>query len=110
MTTECVIAGQPSTGTVQFTGLSIGGKVTEVTIDSTSWTPLPATPLAQRNALAIQNLSGIEIKLNYDNTIVGYVGMVVANGAERQYDITDAIVIYAKAASGTPTINVEELA
>ena len=58
---------------------------------------------------AVQNNSGTEIKVNYDNTESGYVGMIVANGSERFYDITDSIIIYAKSQSGTPTVVVEEI-
>lgn len=91
-------------------GLNIGGKVTEVTLNDTTWTPLPLTPLTDRNAVAIQNRSGIEVKINYDNTAIGYLGMVIPTGGERFYDLTDDILIYAKASSGTPILNIEELA
>lgn len=98
-----------ATGSFTFSGLKNGGKVSEVTLNSTTWTALPASALTDRNALAIQNHSGIEIKLNYDDTEPGYVGIIMTDGSERQYDITDAIVIYAKATSGNPVVNVEEL-
>lgn len=98
-----------ATGTFKFSGLGNAGKITEVTIDSTSWTSLPATPLVDRNALSIQNRSGTEIKINYDNNVTGYEGIAIINGGERYYDLTETIIIYAKAASGTATITVEEL-
>mgnify|MGYP006374604905 CR=1 FL=1 len=91
-------------------GLNVGGKVTVVSINSTTWTALPASPLANRNALTIQNASVSEIKLNYDNTTVGYVGIKVIVGSERYYDIKDTIIIYAKSQAGTVDIVVEELA
>jgi hypothetical protein len=97
-------------GTFSQQGLSTGGRVTEVTLNSSTWTALPATPLANRNAISIQNRTGIEIKVNYSSGVSGYVGMVIPSGGERFYDITDAIIIYAKSTTGTPTINVEELA
>ena len=97
-------------GTIKPSGLNIGGLVTEQTINPTTWTALPLSPLANRNALAIQNQSGQEIKINYSSGQAGYVGMIIANGSERTYDITDAIVIYAKSSSSVVTINVEELA
>lgn len=96
-------------GTFTPTGLTVGGLMTIVTLDSTSWTALPATPLANRNAISIQNQSSIEIKYNYDNTTVGYVGAKIAADGERFLEITDSIIVYAKAASGTPSILVEEL-
>jgi hypothetical protein len=89
--------------------LRVAGRISEIVIDNTSWTPLPATALANRKAINIQNLSGQEIKLNYNNGIAGYVGIVVANGGERSYDMEDGIVIYAKSVSSTVNINVEEI-
>lgn len=110
MTTECIVQGAGLTGEFTPTGLKVGGKVTEVPLNAVTWTALPATPLTGRNAISLQNRSGIEIKLNFDPTVVGYVGVFVPDGYERAYDITDSILIYAKAASGTPTVIIEELA
>lgn len=100
--------------TVTFTpsGLRNGGRITEVTLSDVAWTVLPATALASRNAMSIQNVSGSEIKVNYDFTAplpAGYVGTVIPSGGERQYDITDAIPLYAKAETGSPIIIVEEI-
>lgn len=97
-------------GNFSFSGLRIGGRISEVVLDDINWTALPLTALANRNSISIQNISGLEIKIQYDNTTVGYLGVAIAPGGERFYDLTDAIVIYAKASSGTPTIIVEELA
>lgn len=93
-----------------FSGLSVGGQVTEVTIDNTSWTALPATALLNRNAIAIQNRTGQEIKINYDNSEPGYVGIVIDDKSERFYDITDDILIYAKSKTSSCVVFVEELA
>lgn len=90
-------------------GLRTAGLVTAVALNSTTWTALPPSALTGRNALSIQNPSAIEIKINYSAVIVGYVGMVIGSGGERFYDITDDILVYGKSASGTPTINIEEL-
>jgi hypothetical protein len=106
------VTGSNFSGTFSPSGLKNGGKYSEVVLSAVAWTPLPATPLADRNAICIQNISPVDIKLNYDYTgplPAGYTGVLVPSGAERFYDITDAIVIYAKAASGTPTIGVEEI-
>lgn len=97
------------TGEIVPSGLKNGGRVTEVTINSAGWTALPATALTDRNAIGVQNLSGQEIKINFDNSVSGYIGMVVADGSERQYDITDAIIVYARSQSGTAVVNVEEI-
>jgi len=98
------------TGSFAPSGLRNGGLITEVTLNSLTWTPLPATPLADRNALAIQNNSQIDIKVNYRSDVAGYVGArVKANGGERFYDVKDDIILYAKSDGGTPTVTVEEI-
>lgn len=112
------VSGQPAvrvtgtnfSGSFSISGLKIGGRVTEVTLNPTTWTPLPATPLANRNAINIQNVAGEEIKLNYTSGQAGYVGIVVGSGSERSYDIQDDIVLFAKSISSVVTINVEEIA
>lgn len=96
-------------GNFSFSGLRNGGKITEVTIDDSSWTALPLTALVDRNALSIQNISSVEIAIQYDNSVVGYSGVKIAVGGERFYDITDDIIIYAKSSLGSATITVEEL-
>lgn len=100
----------PEGGSFQIQGLSVEGKITIVSIDDSSWTALPATPLTNRNGLGIQNLSGQNIYINYDNTVVGFEGILIPDGAERFYNITDSIVIYAKSGSGAVGVTVEELA
>ncbi len=99
-------------GSASFTpsGLTIGGLVTEVNLDSSTWTALPPTPLTGRNAVGVQNLSGISIKINHSSGVGGWVGILVKPNGERYYDITDSVIVYAKAESGTPTIVVEEIA
>ena len=91
-------------------GLSVGGKITQVALNTATWTALPPTALANRNSLSIQNISGVEIKIQYDNTTVGYSGVTVSSGSERHYLVSDTVIIYAKSASGTPTVQTEELA
>jgi len=89
-------------------GLKNAGRVQLITLSNTSWTALPATPLVDRNAISVQNNTTSEIKINY-TTGVGYVGMTIPVGGERSYDIKDTIVIYARAKTGTPIVEVEEL-
>jgi len=99
------------TGDVSILGLKNGGRVTEVTLNSVTWTALPAAALTDRNAIAVQNMSATEVKVNYDSTTVGYVGMaILASGGERQYDIQDDIILYGKSAAGSVSVNVEEIA
>jgi hypothetical protein len=90
-------------------GLRNGGKVTMVTLSAGSWTALPPTALTDRNAMGVQNQSDVEIKINYDNTESGYVGIIVPAGGQRFWDVTDAITIYAKSAAATPVVAVEEI-
>ena len=102
--------GLTSSGTFIQSGLTVGGLLTKVTLNAVTWTALPPNPLANRNALSIQNTSAIQIVLDYVDTNPIYEGVIVNSGAERFYTITDKIIIYAKAQSGTPTIMIEELA
>ena len=97
-------------GTLTQSGLSKGGRLTKVTLNAATWTALPATPLAGRNGLSIQNTSATQIVLDYVTTNGAYEGVIMNTSAERFYSITDAIIIYAKAQAGTPTIMIEELA
>jgi hypothetical protein len=86
-----------------------------VTLTDAAWTALPALPLSERNAIAVQNRSGVAVRLNYDFTgpLPGNDdGMELSGFGERQYDVTDQIVIYAKVVSGGGSIVVwiEEIA
>ena len=107
----CSISSSVSiSGGVKTQGLTLGGLVTEVVLNDTTWTALPAPPLPSRNAVSIQNFSGQLIKLNYNPATVGLVGVNVMDQNERFYDISDTILIYGKSTSGTCTIVVEEIA
>lgn len=100
----------PLNVTASFSGLRIGGRITLVQLNDTTWTPLPAVALANRNALSVQNVTLDEIKLQYNPATVGYVGVRVGSGFERFYDISDAITMYGKSAPGTsPLVIAEEL-
>ena len=97
-------------GVFELSGLNDGGKVTEVTLNPTTWTALPLTPLTNRNAMNIQNVSAEDIKVNYNSGQAGFVGMLIGSGSERSYDIKDTIIIYGKSISSVVTINIEEIA
>ena len=100
-----------ASGSIKPSGLNIGGRVTEVELVDTAWRALPTVALEKRNAIAIQNESGSDIKINYINTVGVTIGMTIkANGGERYYDISDSIVIYGRSTSGTVNVNVEEIA
>jgi len=92
-------------------GLKNGGRITVVTVNDSIWTAAPAVPLSNRNAIRIQNQSAVEIKLQYDPTVVGYVGVWIPPSCETYYDITDNIPIYLKCKTGFGPVDiiVEEL-
>jgi hypothetical protein len=105
------VTGAGFSGSFSQSGLTIAGLHTEVTIDDVSWTPLPATPQVNRNAIGIQNYTGFDLKINFINTPPGYTGMRIPDANEKYYGIKDTIIVYAKAeaGSGPITIDVEEL-
>ena len=99
-------------GAISPAGLSNGGRVTIVSVDESTWTAIPATPLANRNGISLQNFeTGANLLLNYDNTAPAAEGVNLVDNAERFYTITDSIVIYARVKPGGGTVNLicEEL-
>lgn len=99
-------------GEVSPSGLSNGGLVTRVTIDDTGWTALPPTALANRNGIAIQNYeTGALVRLNYDIAKAEADSVYLADNSERFYTITDDIIIYARTATGSGSVDLicEEL-
>lgn len=110
-----VLVRTSAVGTFTPSGLNIGGRISQVTINDATWSPLPSVALANRNAISIQNVSGFNMKINYQiafDDSYGYVGMDLPNNNERYYDIKDSIIIYGRLAtgSGTGVVNVEEIA
>ena len=102
-------------GIVSAAGLSIAGQVTEITLNTSTWTALERSgstnpngsgALTDRNAISIQNNSADDVILNYVDS--GSVGVLLQAGNERHTDITDGITIYALALTGTPTVILEE--
>ena len=90
-------------------GLRNGGRISFVTVNSTSWTALPLSPLSDRNGMSIQNQSNVEIAIQYVDTDPLYRGIKLAPNAERFYDIKDTIILSCKSSSGTPEILIEEI-
>ena len=90
-------------------GLRNGGKITLVILTSVNWTALPFTAFAARNALAVQNYSGQTVKINYSPLVSGFAGIIIPDQSERQYDITENIVLYGKCESGSAEVIVEEI-
>jgi len=96
-------------GEFTFSGLKNGGLITIVSINNSTWTKIPDPALVGRNAISIQNYSGEEIKLNYSNSVGGYVGIAIPDKGERFYDISDQIELYAKSKTGVVSVTIEEL-
>jgi hypothetical protein len=84
-------------------GLTVSGSFVELTIDSTTWTLVTVTNVL-RNHIWLQNQSAVDIKINPDNTTVGYKGIIIEPGQSVNIDIQDDIPMYLKAASGTGNI------
>jgi len=98
----------------QISGLTVKGLITIVEVNDLTWTELPALPLTEpsdRNALGIQNSDTSDIKIQFDNSVSGYVGWTISgNDSEFFTDITPAVILYAKSESGTFNITVMEIA
>lgn len=90
-------------------GLSTAGKFSNVIINDSNWTALPAASLSNRNGMGIQNPNATQLKLNFDNTEPGYVGWTVNANGELFIDIQDTVTIYAKSQSGNITLGIMEV-
>jgi len=110
-------AGNPLNGTLSVSGtfttsgLKIAGLITTVTINDATWTALPGTPLANRNAISVQNESAFQVRYNYNPLTVGYKGVRINADGERFLDVTESIILYAKASPGSGSVDliIEEL-
>jgi hypothetical protein len=99
------------TGEVQLVGLSTEGRVTHVPITNAAWTPIPAAALGGRQSIALQNFTGGDVRLNWDNTKPLTEGVILANGNERYYTVAEGLTLYAVHTSlVAATIIAEELA
>lgn len=99
-------------GEITSVGLTKEGKFTLVALNDTTWTPLPATALVDRNTVAILNRTNYEVYIQYGLGETAYSGMpVFANNGERRYPIRDTITLYGMFESGgSGSVHVEELA
>lgn len=81
-------------------------------LSDVAWTEIPAIALDGRTSLAIQNQTGFQIEVAYDDGIAYGEGMIVEDGNERQYNEIPAIFrIYARLEpGGAGSIRVEEIA
>lgn len=98
------------TGTFTPSGLQTGGLVSQVALNSTTWTALPASAFTGRNGMGIQNDNAVQVKVNFSAGVVGFIGWTVQPNGEFFIDVSDSITVYAKSASGTPTVTIMEVA
>jgi hypothetical protein len=103
-------------GEFSVSGLKTGGAITTILVDTTA-SPLPPLPLQDRNAIAIRNLSDTEtLYIGFNNLIEANdnlgttAGWQVGPQENLQFDITDQVIIYGIAASGTIKTQIMELA
>ena len=103
------LSGEVS-GEFSPTGLKNGGRITEVILSDSAWTALPpGGALVNRNAINLQNYdTGTQIKINFRND-VGYVGVIINENSERNYDITEHIQLFARCAVGSAVLICEEI-
>ena len=107
---DVAVKESTSIPTVPGGGGVSSGLTTDVSVNGSTWTALPPTPLTGRAGFSVQNQSGVQVKLNFA-TPAGYTGVIVENNGERFYDINDSGVLYCKSATAGPHtgIIVEEL-
>ena len=100
------------TGSFTFSGLSIGGLVTHIALTDAAWTALPATPLASRNTLTIQNVSdnGNIILWNYSASAPATEGFRVTDGGFKSVMVGPTIIIYGRMLAGSGTVACDEVA
>lgn len=106
-----------ATGTFTLSGLQTGGRVTTMMVGDTA-VPLPAIPLADRNAISVRNLSSTDkLYIGYSTAVTADRVIGVTSGDEVDpdagfnVDVTDEVVIYGICEAGKSVmIKVHELA
>lgn len=93
-----------------FALLEQGGQHKSILINSDTWTDVTPVPLVGRKAITVQNTNqDYKVKLNFDNSIVGFVGTTMYPEGERFYTALDNVKLYAKSELGSFYIDVEEV-
>jgi len=99
-------------GETSITGSrAISGDFDEVTVGDSGWTDL-TTSFTDILQLSVQNKSGVQCKVKAFSTAPtdGYVGMVLEDDEERNYnDLDTGFKVYARSSSGSVVLNVEVL-
>jgi hypothetical protein len=107
--------GLPVTGEFSLSGLNIDQRNTMLEV-TTIATPLPATPLGNRNSIAIRNLSKSEIlyigksDVEANDDLGTTAGWQVGPDETYNVDITEQIILYGIVETGTIKVQVRELA
>lgn len=96
-------------GTFTPSGLNTAGKLTQITLNIATWTALPATALTDRNGVGFQNRTSDQVLVGFISGAATTLGWTVDVNGEFFIDVTDAVVIFGLALTGTPTITVMEV-
>lgn len=102
------------TGSIQPEGLNIAGRITTMEVMVMA-TPLPAVPLANRNAMSITNLSNEVLYIGFDasvtaDSVVGTTsGWEIGPNEGFNIDVQGSIPIYGIAATGPILVKIMEL-
>lgn len=97
-------------GVLQIKGVSVEGRIQQLTLSTSAWTPAPATPLQGRNSLIVQNIGNTSVLWNYTDNPAVTIGFRIPAGGFREILITDEVKVYLRAATAAVTVLVEELA
>jgi len=92
------------------------GETAQLAITNTGWTLVPANALDSIVSLNIQNNTGQDVKLNFDNTEPGYEGILLSDSQERIYTLFPKTIanvtfqVYAKSSTSAVTLDYEVIA
>ena len=94
------------------------GQITKIEITTVAWTllersastdPIGLGPLTNRRVMTIQNLTGQDIIIQFDNTITDTtISVTIPDGVEKTYDFGPNIKFYARSTTSTVDIVYEE--
>jgi hypothetical protein len=92
--------------------LAASGKITIVSLSSSSWTALPSTALNGRKSVSIQNQSdnGNIVLINFSSSAPGTDGFRIDDGGTRSFMVGGSLVVYGRMKSGSGSVAVEEIA
>jgi hypothetical protein len=99
-------------GQVTIKGVNTAAKITKQTVTTSGWQALPASPLAGRNTVLVQNQSASDsVLLNYDAGAPSDEGIIIGVGAAKEVMISESLTLYGRSVgSGPAIVMIEELA